>query len=435
MSSLRALLPGLLIPVALACDAGGSAPDAASALESRTSAIRNGQRDPRITPMTAGQVMSIGYLHGPGSADTAFCTGTVIAPRVVVTARHCTLGVTPAEIGFGVGVVPSEAIADFAVESVVEHAEQDVSLLVLTRPATLDVPGLVPLDINRQPLGDADLGRQVEAAGFGETLDPTRIGRYFALVMLTAVDDTYVLVDGQQREGLCFGDSGGPVLGLDPLGHPAILGVEHGGEESCVGRDQLTRLDRVQAWIDGVIESLPPEQACGAESYAGHCEGDVAVWCHENGQLARLDCAAEGRVCAYVDAETGFYCNTRDNCAAELTGCNGEVRIFCTNGVVAQEDCAARGGLCTQDAGGSICVDLNGMPLADPPVTPPDDPFAPGLDAGVGDDASDAPAKFDGTHACRAVPGRAAGSTLAPFLGLAALALRRRASRPRATQG
>lgn len=426
MSSPR-LIAGLLIPLALSCEAAPESP-ARPRVETHTAAIRNGQRDPRITPMTAGQIMSIGYLHGPGSADSAFCTGTVIAPRVVVTARHCTQGVTAAEIGFGVGVVPAEAIADFAVESVVEHPEQDVSLLVLTRPATLDVPGLMPLDFNRQPLSEADVGHQVEAAGFGETLDPTRVGRYFALVMLSAVDDTYVLVDGQQREGLCFGDSGGPVLGLDTLGHPSILGVEHGGEESCVGRDQLTRLDRVQAWIDGVVQSLPPEQSCGAESYAGHCEGDVAVWCHENGQLARLDCAAEGRICAYVDAETGYYCKTRDNCAAELTGCNGEVRIFCINGVVAQEDCAALGGLCTQDAGGPLCVDLNGVPLADPPAPPPDDPFAVEPDAGLVDDGADTPAKFDGNHACQSAPGRSGpgGGAVVAGLALAALGLRRR---------
>jgi MYXO-CTERM domain-containing protein len=420
------LIASLLLPLALSCEAARES-SAPPRLETHAAAIRNGQRDPRITPMTAGQVMSIGYLHGPGSADSAFCTGTVIAPRVVVTARHCTQGVTAAEIGFGVGVVPAEAVADFAVESVVEHPEQDVSLLILTRPATLDVPGLVPLDFNRQPLGDADVGHQVEAAGFGETLDPTRVGRYFALVMLSAVDDTYVLVDGQQREGLCFGDSGGPVLGLDALGHPSVLGVEHGGEESCVGRDQLTRLDRVQAWIDGVVQSLPAEQSCGAESYAGHCEGDVAVWCHENGQLARLDCAAEGRICAYVDAETGYYCKTRDNCAAELTGCSGEVRIFCINGVVAQEDCAALGGLCTQDAGGPLCVDLNGVPLADPPAPPPDDPFAEGPDAGLVDDGADSPAKFAGNRACQSAPGQTGprGAVLGGLV-LAGLGLRRR---------
>ena len=366
-----------LLAVATACAPHGL-PDAEPhatrpVVETRFQAIRNGQRDPRLTPMTSGQVLAIGYLHDTGARDSAFCTGTVIAPRLVVTAKHCTAGLTAADLGFGVGLTPAQAVADFAVASIVEHPDVDVALLVLARPAPLDAPGLVPLGFNREPLDSNDTGHEVEAAGFGETMDPTRDGRYFAVVLLSAIDDTYILVDGQLREGLCFGDSGGPVLDLGANGEPLVLGVEHGGEESCVGRDQLTRLDRVQAWIDGVAATLPPEAACGIENYEGHCEGDVAVWCHENGQLARLDCGAEGRICGFVDADTGYYCKSSDDCAGELTGCNGDVRIYCSSGVVAEEDCQAQGGACTHDAGGALCVDADGHPLA-PPVTPPPPP-------------------------------------------------------------
>jgi hypothetical protein len=323
-------------------------------------------------PLSDGQQLAVGWLHDPLSPEAAFCTGTLIEPRVVVTARHCTAGVDAASIGFGVGMMPSAPEATFGVASIAEHPDEDVALLVLDRAATTDVPALVPLPINRRPLTAQDTGGEVEAAGYGDTLDPTRTGRYFAVLLFAGVDESYVLVDGRQREGLCFGDSGGPVFDVDPSGAPIILGVEHGGEESCVGRDQLTRLDRVQGWIDGMIAELPEGEPCGAESYLGHCEGQVAVWCHENGLLARLDCAAEGRICAYVDEETGFYCKSADACGGAATGCNGELRIFCRDGLLYQEDCAVSGGTCSVDAGGPICLGPDGRPVGSV-MPPPDD--------------------------------------------------------------
>lgn len=336
-----------------------------------TGAIRNGQRLPRVVPLTEGQQLAIGWLHDPLAPEAAFCTGTLIEPRVVVTARHCTAGVDSSSIGFGIGLLPSAPEATWAVESVAEHPDEDVALLVLERAATADVPAVQPLPFNRRPLTAQDTGGEVEAAGYGDTLDPTRTGRYFAVLLFAGVDESYVLVDGRQQEGLCFGDSGGPVFDVDPSGAPVVLGVEHGGEESCVGRDQLTRLDRVQGWIDGMIAELPEGEPCGTESYLGHCEGDVAVWCHDNGLLARLDCAAEGRVCAYVDEETGYYCKSADACGGAATGCNGNLRIFCREGLLYQEDCGVSQGTCSVDAGGPICLGPDGQPVGS--LTPPPD--------------------------------------------------------------
>jgi hypothetical protein len=442
----------LLIGVTWGCDpqvspeANVAAPGDPAPLstEVAAAAIRNGQRLPRVVPLTDGQQLAVGWLHDPLAPEAAFCTGTLIEPRVVVTARHCTAGVDSTGIGFGVGMMPSAPEHTWAVESIAEHPDEDVALLVLERAATTDVPALQPLPINRRPLTAQDTGGEVEAAGYGDTLDPTRTGRYFAVLLFAGVDESYVLVDGRQREGLCFGDSGGPVFDVDPSGAPIILGVEHGGEESCVGRDQLTRLDRVQGWIDGMIAALPEGEPCGAESYLGHCEGDVAVWCHDNGLLARLDCAAEGRVCAYVDEETGYYCKSADACGGAATGCNGNVRIFCREGLLYQEDCGLSNGTCSVDAGGPICLGPDGQPVGSltpppddlvsdeaapdgpPPDAPPAIPPADVVDAG-GPPAEASPRKglaYEG--GCRQAPGEGPGLG---SLALAALLLRPRRRR------
>jgi hypothetical protein len=52
---------------------------------------------------------------------------------------------------------------------------------------------------------------------------------------------------------------------------------------------------------------------CDDVTYAGHCNGNVLVWC-ENGALATHDCAADGKVCGYQDASTG------NNCLAQTSG-------------------------------------------------------------------------------------------------------------------
>jgi len=427
-------------------DTTGAGRGAGPSTEIAAAAIRNGQRLPRIVPLTEGQQLAVGWLHDPLAPEAAFCTGTLIESRVVVTARHCTAGAEATSIGFGVGMMPSAPEQTWAVEYIAEHPDNDVALLVLERAATTDVPALQPLPINRRPLTAQDTGGEVEVAGFGDTLDPTRTGRYFAVVLFAGVDERYVLVDGRQREGLCFGDSGGPIFDVDPSGAPIILGVEHGGEESCVGRDQLTRLDRVQGWIDGILAELPEGEPCGSESYLGHCEGDVAVWCHDNGLLARLDCAAEGRVCAFVDEDTGYYCKSADACDGAETGCNGNLRIFCREGLLYQEECGVSNGTCSVDAGGPICLGPDGQPVGS--LTPPRDdlvseeaaPDGPSPDApptgppanfvdagGLATEAS--PRKglvYEGS--CRQAPGAGSG---VPFAGVAIFALLLRPRRRR----
>ena len=54
-------------------------------------------------------------------------------------------------------------------------------------------------------------------------------------------------------------------------------------------------------------DPLPEPDACEGIDYLGICDGDVAVWC-ANGLLEFEDCAAFGETCGYVDDATGYYC-------------------------------------------------------------------------------------------------------------------------------
>lgn len=301
-----------------------AAPAVADPIGEAGQAIRNGTRTPQIVPLTEGQQLAIGFVYTPGNPSNPFCTGTLVASRVVVTASHCTRGMGPDAVAFGIGLDPADPVALFPLAQVSEYPdpEIDAALLFLAGDAVAEVPEVEPMPVNRTPLGGADgdsiVGRQVEVAGYGDTGDPSVSGRFFASVTLAEIDPEFVVVDGRGLQGLCFGDSGGPVITLNAAGAPVLLGVEHGGDDSCVGRDYLTRLDLLGDWLMAAVAATEPlVQAggpCGALSFQGRCVGNTAEWCDEGGRVASVDCGAHGRACGFIDDETGYYCTTTKAC-------------------------------------------------------------------------------------------------------------------------
>lgn len=314
---------GLLLALGLvACaDAQQAAGWAAEgAIDTQQQDIRNGSRTPQVLPLLPGEMLAIGWLASPSNPSANTCSGTLVAADVVVTATHCVPYQVPEEVVFGVGDDPSAPLAIFTVTAIHRHPERDITLLKLSEDARRRLPELRPIPMNNVsldgPLGEALLGTLVDVAGYGETMDSGRTGRWFAEVRLGEILETTVLVDGEGRQGLCFGDSGGPIIIDRGEGLPVVAGVEHRGDASCVGVDLLMRLDQVQDWIATVL-ATPSGIACGNVDYRGTCDGDVARWCDNNGQLAQRDCAREAQACGFVDDQIGFYCAPKSGQAAD----------------------------------------------------------------------------------------------------------------------
>ncbi|MCA9526840.1 MAG: trypsin-like serine protease, partial [Myxococcales bacterium] len=339
----------LLIAIALltACA------DAPAPLATTRQAIVNGTRSPGVVPMTPEQQLSIGWLYGQSAPASPFCTGTLFSPRHVVTASHCTGERSPASTGFGLGADPQNPVALLAISAFYTHPDLDLAVLELAA----DVEGAVPIAGNGESL-DSDFGRglvgtPVEAAGYGETLDPERAGLWFVQLPLVDVTAEYVVVDGQGERGICRGDSGGPVLAVSRLGAPIILGVEHGGDASCVGRDNLTRLDVAGTWlrqvISGVIRPDGAPVGCGDLDFNGRCVDDTVFWCNEDMVPVSRSCPAEGLRCAWAGTALGFYCTTVEQTCEEVANgvcLDDRVRRFCLDGVVTDDDCFRAGLRC-----------------------------------------------------------------------------------------
>lgn len=345
---------------------GGDAVDASEACMTgphkfrapRTFSVVNGTRDPAYVALSDAQKRAIVGIafDGPGSSE---CTGTLIAERTILTAKHCTEGENPSTAYALFG--PDDVHPELAVRVVQkhEHATHDVALLQLER-SPAELLDVTPISIALAELTTHDVGIQVENAGYGLTrADGDSNGRFFVVEQLVGfeAEGNVLVVYGGGDRGVCFGDSGGPSLRIDTGSEPRIIGVLSWGDESCVGRDRYARTDVVRGWIEEWSGPTPGSTTtgCGSLTREGQCSpsGSHAMFCDDGNQRIEEACG-DGRSCQWDTVATGWRCadNGTDACAG-LTAygrCEGQDLRWCDRGV-------ARSRTCTQCAEQCVLVD------------------------------------------------------------------------------
>jgi len=222
--------------------------------------------DPAVVALVATPVLC-------GDVAQVVCTGSVIAPRVVLTAAHCADLAAPATLSANLGPDPAHPAQQLAVVDSWVHPEydgrhHDVALLLLS-DAVQDV---TPMPLTDVPV-DIALGEVVRVVGYGADTalssllsaesDPTELPTKHAglssVVEFTATELTLAPSPGLT----CTGDSGGPVLS-QRTGSEPLIAITTGGDAACQRTSLNLRLDTEAASLLSVLNSTWSDQGARA---------------------------------------------------------------------------------------------------------------------------------------------------------------------------
>lgn len=246
-----------------------------------------GATPPPPTPIVGGEEVELGrwdevvsFIHG-----TRFCSGTMVAPRLVLTAAHCIVDLPPDAAGdfsvrFGESadspqdiatVIDFGAFPDFCQTCNTDRF--DLGYLLLEQ--TVSLPKGFPKLITDQDTWDELMatGEPLVMVGFGQTEEgtptpgnPLGLGRKreVASTLRPYSDSGSDFLTGQEQMDTCQGDSGGPAFVMGDDGTVYLAGVLSGGLGPCGSGESVFSVPvSALSWI---------REETGIDLAAGECD-------------------------------------------------------------------------------------------------------------------------------------------------------------------
>jgi hypothetical protein len=278
-------------------------------VEVTTQAVIDGERE-RGLPAVVAVVESM-----PETGSGSLCSGTVIGPYQVLTAKHCVVDEQgkPYPVSAFVVAVGDDLTRKSGVSEVTRVSEihtppgtdieasvtrgDDIAILLLSTRISV-----APLAVSAT---DPELGSEVEIVGFGRTIPgvsrATDSGiKYRGAMEVTDIDARLLQTEGSSSA--CEGDSGGPVLDEDS----EVIGiVSFGLDMSCYGSTLIsTRVSHHKQLIDTALLWTPECPAPAREVCNGsddNCDGAIDEGCLELGEPCSENAQCKGGACATID--------------------------------------------------------------------------------------------------------------------------------------
>ncbi|MFL5357858.1 S1 family peptidase [Archangium sp.] len=326
-------------------------------------AITGGVLEPGSPAVVA--IVPVSPLCGePDEASPVLCTGTLVAPRVVLTAAHC---VESPDVSQVLSVVfspeparalPAERVRvlEGRLHPAFNAVENDIGVLILAGDAPV-----APVPLSGRTLPADVVGRTVRVVGFGLDDEGSMGQRRSGTARVTAVEaGTFSIVASPGMS--CGGDSGGPLF-LEAEGAEHLVGVTSYGDTTCT-RGTNMRVDVHTAFIQAILDDVarapptrppfePAVDACTARCQGhGDCPLGMACVTGSDGE----------KRCAVAGLEAGRF-------GADCTGSDGERLCVKAGGTCRawlpcdEPEPEARGGGCSASGDGGGAVGMSAVLL------------------------------------------------------------------------